>query len=98
MRLVHGVVVAFLGMMVLVGCSSGPGATASPSQTSNGGVSDPGQALVESKCTMCHTLDRVDAVDYDLAQWQQTIARMKTNGLVITEEEAAQIAEYLAGR
>lgn len=98
MRLVNALAVASVAVVALVGCSSGSTGATSPSGAGGTASADPGQAMVQNKCTMCHTLDRVDAVDYDLAQWQKTIARMKTNGLVITEEEAAQIAEYLAGR
>ena len=59
--------------------------------------SDPDRALVENKCSLCHTTERVWAADYDAAKWETTIDRMKANGLVITDEEYDQIVEYLAG-
>jgi cytochrome c5 len=60
-------------------------------------ASDPAAVLVEQKCTMCHTLERVDSASYDAATWSQVIDRMKQNGLVITDDEKATIAEYLGG-
>lgn len=57
-----------------------------------------GEALVQTKCTMCHTLDRVNQATYDAAKWAETVDRMQQNGLVITDEEKQLIVEYLAGR
>ena len=57
---------------------------------------DPTLALIESKCSLCHTVERVWAVDYDKATWVATIDRMKANGLVITDDEYTQIVDYLS--
>jgi hypothetical protein len=54
-------------------------------------------ALVESKCSLCHTTERVYAADYDRATWEATVDRMKANGLVITDEEYEQVVAYLSG-
>jgi cytochrome c5 len=58
---------------------------------------DPDMALVESKCSLCHTTERVYAADYDRATWEATVDRMKANGLVITDEEYEQVVAYLSG-
>ena len=52
--------------------------------------------LVELKCSMCHTTERVWAVSYDKTGWESTVDRMKRNGLVLTDEEYVQIVGYLA--
>ncbi len=57
-----------------------------------------GAVVVQGKCSMCHTLDRIDAVSYDAAKWEETIARMQRNGLVITAEEKQAAIEYLTNR
>lgn len=56
------------------------------------------QALVESRCSACHTLDRVQAAEYDRAGWERTVDRMVGKGLNLTEEEYAAIVEYLSTR
>jgi len=97
-----------------VGCaggSSGTGAAggaALPSGTGAGGVaglpasSDPkldaGRQIIETKCKMCHTLDRVKTATHDSATWESTIARMQLHGLVVTDQEVKQILDYLASR
>ena len=58
---------------------------------------DPTMALIESKCSLCHTTERVWGADYDKATWAATIDRMKANGLVITDDEYTQIVDYLSG-
>jgi cytochrome c5 len=67
-----------------------------PADTEAGTDTDPDRALVENKCSLCHTTDRVWAADYDRPTWETTIDRMKTNGLVITDEEYEQIVTYLS--
>jgi cytochrome c5 len=66
--------------------------------TGSFGQSSGGAELVASKCTMCHTIDRVNQASKDKASWDQTIARMRTKGAQMTDAEAAQIAEYLSSK
>jgi len=60
------------------------------------GEGDPALVLVETKCSMCHTLDRVWAAEYDRAGWEATVDRMKQHGLVISDDEYTQVVDYLA--
>jgi cytochrome c5 len=55
-----------------------------------------GLELVQTKCTLCHPVDRINNANHDLAGWNQTIARMRGKGAQVTDAEATQIAEYLA--
>jgi hypothetical protein len=68
---------------------------ASAACTPSGG-SGPGSELVMSKCTLCHTIDRINQAKKDLPGWEQTIARMRVHGAVLTDAEATQIADYLS--
>jgi len=74
--------------LVLSGCAGGAQPTAS----------SPAEALVQTKCSACHTLDRVEAADYDRATWESTVSRMEVNGLVISDDEKQEIVDYLAER
>lgn len=83
-------------MLILVGaaaCASSDGAVESPEQRE---ATDPAKAVVDSKCSLCHSLDRVYAADYTMSEWETTVARMKANGLVVTDEEYSTIIEYLS--
>ncbi len=57
-----------------------------------------GSELVKSKCTLCHTIDRVNSAKKDKAGWEQTIGRMRAKGAQMSDAEAAQIAEYLSSQ
>jgi len=98
------VLVALIVMVGLVGCSpagedgiGGNGGTGSGETTAGTGTSA-GETLARSKCTRCHTYDRVAQADKDRARWEQTIDRMIGNGLVISAEEREQITDYLVER
>ncbi|MBW6467872.1 MAG: hypothetical protein K0B85_01760 [Coriobacteriia bacterium] len=61
-------------------------------------ATDADRTLVEAKCSGCHNLDRVWAVDQDRAGWEATVSRMEANGLQVSEDERAAIIEYLASQ
>lgn len=103
-------VVLVLAMSAISGCASTESPVPSATEGSGSSVDpapepapspapvtpDDPKALVELKCSMCHSLDRVWSVDYERAQWVDTVDRMKRNGLVITDEEYTTIVDYLA--
>ena len=55
-----------------------------------------GQALVESKCVVCHSQDRIKAAKKDRAAWEATVTRMFGNGAKIGADEKSAIVEYLS--
>ncbi len=75
------------------------GGSSASTGTTDGGV-DPAvqeaQQLVEVRCSMCHSLDRVWAAKKTRDEWVVSVDRMKRNGLVVTEEEYATIVDHLA--
>lgn len=88
---------------ILVACSpsevTAPAPAPTPGATEGqapGEAADPAQALVDSKCSMCHTTQRVYDASYDSAGWADVIDRMKRNGLVISDEERATVIEFLS--
>jgi cytochrome c5 len=54
-----------------------------------------GQGLLEKKCTVCHSLDRVHKKRADLAGWKSTVNRMIGKGAQLDAREAEAVAEYL---
>lgn len=83
-----------LAVLGVGGCSSG----GSGSVDNAGGrdVQAPAKSLVDAKCSMCHSLDRVYSASKTKAQWDVTMTRMKSNGLVITDADYAAILDYLS--
>ena len=59
-----------------------------------------GRDLTAARCAICHSLDYVpsNAPVMDRSGWQKTIQKMRERfGAPITDEEAQQILDYLAG-
>lgn len=105
LRVTLVLVVASLLVVGAAACSStDSGTTSDPVPANTGGSdagvpaedADPAVALIETKCSMCHTTERVWSASYTQEEWTTTIDRMKANGLVLTDEEYNQIVSYLA--
>lgn len=78
-----------IGALVLVGCTP---------QGSSPDASSAGAAVVQRRCAVCHTLERVESAKKDEAAWNATIDRMRAKGAVVSAEEQTQIIEYLLAR
>jgi hypothetical protein len=53
-------------------------------------------ALIQDRCTVCHTLSRVEQASKSDEQWAATIERMIGKGAKLTAEEQLAVVEYLA--
>ncbi len=58
----------------------------------------PGQALVETKCSTCHSIVQVNNAKYSREIWQTTVDRMVMAGLQISDDQKSQVVDYLAIR
>lgn len=97
-RSVFSAILMIVLVLALGGCAQPAAEPPAPAPVDGSTDASPGQALVEQKCTMCHTLDRVDSAKYDNAGWTATVERMVQNGLVVSADEKSAIIEYLSTR
>lgn len=58
----------------------------------------PGKELVETRCAVCHTLERVTVVKRQKGDWDHIVSRMYERWGVSAPEEAQTIAAYLAAQ
>ncbi len=73
----------------------GPGANLPPAKP----VTLPdgqGKQLVETRCGLCHDLERVASVKRSKQDWPAIVANMVLQGATATPEEAKTISDYLA--
>ncbi len=56
-----------------------------------------GATLVETRCSTCHTTDRIFAADKDAAGWASTVDRMIDYGAQLTPDERQTVIDYLSG-
>jgi len=55
----------------------------------------PGKDLVETRCTVCHDLERVASARRQKSEWRTLVANMVDRGAVATPDEAHAITSYL---
>ena len=55
-----------------------------------------GAALLDTRCSVCHTTDRVKQSKLTAEQWTQTVTLMISRGAKLTDAEKAALVEYLA--
>lgn len=77
-------------LAAMIGCST-PASTP-PTTAPNG------ETLVAEQCGRCHPLERVQSARKDRAGWTNTVTRMRSNGLSVTDEQFTAIVDYLTKR
>jgi hypothetical protein len=69
--------------LFVVACSSG--SSGSPD----------GKALLQDRCTKCHTLSRVESAHKTAAEWTATVDRMISYGAELNSDERSILLDYL---
>ena len=89
---------AFLlvGSAVTPSLAQPPAAAEAPPVTSSEPASSKGQAVFENRCGSCHDLGVAAKKLRSRAEWQTIVTRMHGYGAPLSDEEAAQVLEYLA--
>ena len=98
---VVAVIVAGLFLIVLLAaCGSSP---SEPTQAPAVDTAIPteapavdGATLLETRCSVCHGVDRTTSLTKTADEWEQTVTRMIGNGAQLTDAEKAVLVEYLA--
>ena len=85
-------------MLVAAGCGTEPEATSEPEPAQGETTEFDGEALLNAKCGSCHSVDTVLAAEYDTVGWAAVIDEMIARGATLTDDEAADLAEYLSLR
>jgi len=52
--------------------------------------------LIQTNCTGCHGMDRIEEKRLDKAGWERTVKGMIASGAQLSEAEAGTVIEYLA--
>lgn len=91
---------ALASLAVLAALAAGAWALALADEESIQLRDGPGRDLAAGRCAICHSLDYIpnNAPVMDRAAWQKSIQKMRDRfGAPITDQEAQQILDYLAG-
>jgi cytochrome c5 len=69
-----------------------PSSASSPTST----TSIEGATLVQQRCTVCHSITRVESAHHSASQWQSIVDSMIRRGAQLTPEEETVVVNYLA--
>ena len=86
----------WLVSIVLIAILAGCGGQETTSQPEGQGPTISGQALLDDRCTECHTLDRVTSASKTREEWDGTVTDMVRRGADLDEQEQEVLVEYLA--
>jgi hypothetical protein len=80
------------GKSAAVANTASNGGAAAPTELPPG----PGKELVQTKCTICHNLDRILQSHRSRAEWQQLVTMMQDYGADVYGDEEKTVVNYLA--
>lgn len=84
-------------LVLLAACGgSAPEPTQAPDAIPTEAPVVDGMALMQTRCSTCHGVDRTTGATKTAAEWEQTVTRMIAKGAQLTEAEKAVLVEYLA--
>lgn len=75
-----------------------PAATETPTPTEEPAppAAFDGEAMLQDRCTRCHSLSRVMGASKTAEAWRTTVERMVQYGAVLSAEELDALVQYLA--
>ena len=79
-------------MILITACSSG----SSSSTTAPSTTTQDGGALLQERCTVCHTLSRVESKKLTSTEWETIVDKMIGKGAQLTPDEETLVVDYLA--
>ncbi len=89
--------ISILLLVVLAGTFlASCGSNSSPTSTSSSGSASDGQMLMQQRCSVCHSLDRITSAHKTASQWKMTVDRMINNGAQLSTQEEQTLVAYLA--
>jgi len=78
---------------------SAPSATSAPpaaKPTNTPAQALDGKALMNERCTVCHTTERIQTAKKSKAEWETTVSRMKAKGAKLNDAETTALVDFLA--
>jgi mono/diheme cytochrome c family protein len=86
----------FLLMGILLTACGSTNTPATNSSVSTPGAPLDGQALMQQRCSVCHTTNRIVEKSATADQWGTTVERMIGKGAQLNDTERQTLIDYLA--
>jgi cytochrome c-type biogenesis protein CcmH/NrfF len=92
-------IISIMLLFVLAGTllsSCGTSSSHATATTSSGSSASNGQTLMQQRCSVCHSTDRITSAHKTADQWKTTVDRMINNGAQLSPQEEQTLIDYLA--
>lgn len=86
-----------IGLIISAALAGGCTAPSAPKVSSVVSEATTPAGVISEVCVQCHPIARVKAASHDAAGWKVTIARMRGKGATLSDVQAQQITDFLAG-
>ncbi len=97
LSLISLMLLVVLAATTLAACGSSSTATPVPTSKSVGNnTALDGQAIMQERCSVCHSITRVTSAHHTAAEWQNTVNRMINHGAKLAPQEEQVLIDYLA--
>ena len=97
---IYALMVVVLALTLLVAaCSSGSSSnTTAPSSNTTvpATTNSDGAQFLQERCTVCHTLSRIEDQRLSAADWKLIVDSMIAKGAKLTQDEETLLVDYLA--
>jgi hypothetical protein len=87
--------ISILLLILLIGIFLASCGSSNATPTSSGGSLD-GQTLMQERCSVCHSTERVTTAHKTTDQWTATVQRMISHGAQLNAQEEQTLIDYLA--
>jgi hypothetical protein len=87
--------ISILLLALLIGTLLASCGSSNSTPVSSGGSSD-GQTLLQERCSVCHSTDRVTSAHKTADQWTTTVQRMVSRGAQLNSQEQQTLIDFLA--
>lgn len=89
------ILIALVILVAAAGCGSSSTSTSGGGTTATQAPTPDGKALVQERCTVCHSLDRIQSASKTADEWKTTVDRMIGKGAQLNADEEAAVIEFL---
>ena len=85
-----------LAAFLLAACGSTNSAATPTTGGTTSGSTTAGQTLIQQRCSVCHSVNRVTSAHHTAAEWKTTVDRMVNKGAQLSVAEEQTLVDYLA--
>ena len=90
------ILISLILTTLLIGTFLAACGTSGSSTTSSTGGNTDGLGLMQGRCSVCHSINRVTSAHKTTDEWKTTVDRMISHGAQLSSQEEQALVDYLS--